>query len=75
MKTQTGFGGTFVSAGMLVKLMPSAGLRTGRRCMVEVLAVSDDGFCDVKLITVGKNSAGWKSENRARVFIAHLEGV
>lgn len=55
--------------------MPSAGLRTGRRCMVEVLAVSDDGFCDVKLITVGKNSAGWKSENRARVFIAHLEGV
>ena len=70
-----GFGGTFVDVGMMCRIDQSAGMGTGRKCMVEVLAIHSNGFCDLKIICVGKNTAGWKSGDKLQARIWRLEGV
>jgi hypothetical protein len=71
--TQTklsGWNGTYVGKGMMCHLR-KAGF--GRGCMVEIEKAGT--MCDVKIIHVGKNGAGWKTGDRLSVCVAWLEGV
>ena len=73
-KYRVGYAGTFLFVGDLVKVR---GRGFGRGCTARVLALGGlrHRICEIKLVTVGKNTNGWVSGIRTIMHCGCLEGV
>lgn len=68
----SGWNGTEIKMGSFVRIHATG---FGQSAIGEVCFIHQDGTCDLMLLRVNKNPAGWKQSDRTAIHAGKLEAV